>query len=93
MINDNVVDDSNLAQCRSCGFVDDWDEIPKGHCWASGDSLTECPGCGDVDGFSDYDPAKAIIRNLPMKLRKLSEAEIEELGIQAFGNLYYYYPD
>lgn len=28
-----------------------------------------------------------------MKLRKISEAEIEELGIQAFGNLYYYYPD
>ena len=67
MINDNVVDDSNLAQCRSCGFVEDWDEIPKGHCWASGDSLTDCPECGDVDGFSDYDPAKAIIREQGIK--------------------------
>jgi hypothetical protein len=53
----NIVDDSNLAQCCFCGFIDDWDEIPKGHCWASGDSLTECPECGDVDGFADYDPA------------------------------------
>jgi len=36
---------------------------------------------------------RPLFETLPMKLRKLSEAEIEELGIQAFGNLYYYYPD
>jgi uncharacterized Zn finger protein len=57
MINDNVPDDSNLAQCCSCGFVDDWDEIPKGRCQFTEDTLTECPECGDVDGFADYDPA------------------------------------
>ena len=58
----NIVDDSNLAQCCKCGFVDYWDEIPKGYCSFTEESLTECPECFDVDGFSDYDPAKAIIR-------------------------------
>jgi len=59
----NIVDDSNLAQCCKCGFVDYWDEIPKGYCFFTEESLTECPECFDVDGFSDYDPAKAIIRD------------------------------
>ena len=52
----NIVDDSNLAQCYKCGFVDYWDEIPKGKCSFTEDTLTECPECGDVDGFADYDP-------------------------------------
>jgi hypothetical protein len=30
---------------------------------------------------------------LPIKLRKLTAAEIEQLGIKHFGNIYYYYPD
>jgi hypothetical protein len=30
---------------------------------------------------------------LPMKLKKLTDAEIDEMGIQAFGNLYYYHPE
>jgi len=51
-----IVDDSNLAQCCKCGFVDDWDEIPRGRCQFTEDTLTECPECGDVDGFADYDP-------------------------------------
>ena len=67
MINDNVVDDSNLAQCCKCGFVDYWDEIPKGYCSFTEESLTECPECFDVDGFSDYDPAKAVIREQGIK--------------------------
>lgn len=74
MIDDNVPDDTNLAQCCNCLFVDYWDEIPKGHCWFTGDSLTECPECGDVDGFSDYDPAKAIIREQRIKA-KAAEAD------------------
>lgn len=57
-----MIDDSNLAQCCNCGFVDDWDEIPKGHCAFTDEYLTECPECLDVDNFADYDPAKAIIR-------------------------------
>jgi hypothetical protein len=28
-----------------------------------------------------------------MKLKKLTDAEIEQLGIKHFGNLKYYYPD
>lgn len=57
-----LVDDGDLAQCCSCGFVDYWDEIPKGRCPFSEEYLTECPECNDVDGFADYDPAKALIR-------------------------------
>jgi len=30
---------------------------------------------------------------LPIKLRRLTAREIEELGIKHFGNIYYYYPD
>ena len=30
---------------------------------------------------------------LPIKLRNLTEPEIEQLGIKHFGNLKYYYPD
>jgi hypothetical protein len=30
---------------------------------------------------------------LPIKLRNLTEHEIEELGLKHFGNLKYYYPD
>jgi len=50
-------DDSNLAQCWKCGFIDNWDEIPRGKCQFTEDTMTECPECGDVDGFSDYDPS------------------------------------
>jgi hypothetical protein len=30
---------------------------------------------------------------LPLTLRKLTDQDIEEIGLQSFGNLYYYYPD
>jgi hypothetical protein len=56
---DTMIDDSNLAQCCSCGFVDYWDEIPKGRCPWSEDYLTECPRCGDVDNFADYTVERA----------------------------------
>jgi hypothetical protein len=32
-------------------------------------------------------------KELRIKLRKLTDQDIEELGLQSFGNLYYYYPD
>lgn len=32
-------------------------------------------------------------KELRLRLRKLTEAEIEEIGLQAFGNLYYYHPN
>ena len=55
----NEIDDSNLAQCCSCGFVDYWDEIPKGRCPWSEEYLTECPECGEVDNFADYTVERA----------------------------------
>jgi hypothetical protein len=54
-----VTDDEDLAQCCNCGFVDYWDEIPKGRCIFSEEYLTQCPDCDDVDGFADYDPERA----------------------------------
>jgi hypothetical protein len=30
---------------------------------------------------------------LPLTLRKLTDQDIEEIGLQSFGNLWYYYPD
>jgi hypothetical protein len=30
---------------------------------------------------------------LPLTLRKLTDQDIDEIGIKSFGNLYYYYPD
>jgi hypothetical protein len=30
---------------------------------------------------------------LPLTLRKLTDREIEEIGLKSFGNLWYYYPD
>lgn len=64
----NEIDDSNLAQCCACGFVDYWDEIPKGRCVFSEDYLTECPECGDVDGFADYTVERAA--RIEAKLKK-----------------------
>lgn len=55
----NEIDDSNLAQCCACGFVDYWDEIPKGRCPWSEEYLTECPECGEVDNMADYTAEKA----------------------------------
>ena len=35
----NEIDDSNLAICFDCGFVDDWVEIPGGRCAVSGEGF------------------------------------------------------
>jgi hypothetical protein len=32
-------------------------------------------------------------KELPIKLRNLTEHEVEQLGLKHFGNLKYYYPD
>jgi hypothetical protein len=32
-------------------------------------------------------------KELRIKLRKLTDQDIEEIGLQSFGNLWYYYPD
>lgn len=61
MIDDNVVDDSDLAQCQWCGYVTEWDEVPR--CNDANDELIQyCPECDVGEPFVGYDPAKAIIR-------------------------------
>lgn len=55
----NEIDDSDLAQCCACGYVDDWVEIPGGHCAVSGESMYYCPRCDEVDNMADYDPERA----------------------------------
>ena len=54
----NEIDDSNLAICCSCGYVDDWVEIPGGQCSVSGEGLDYCPNCGEVDNMADYTPER-----------------------------------
>jgi hypothetical protein len=36
---------------------------------------------------------RPLLENLPIKLKKLTDQDIEEIGLQSFGNLWYYYPD
>lgn len=55
----NEIDDSNLAICYDCGFVDDWVYIPGGHCAVSGEGLFQCPNCDSVDNIADYTAEKA----------------------------------
>ena len=55
----NEIDDSNLAICCSCGYVDDWVEIPGGQCSVSGEGLDYCPSCGEVDNMADYTQERA----------------------------------
>lgn len=70
MINDNVVDDSNLAQCEYCGYVTDWDEVEYvNDPWSDG-KVTLCPKCCEGESFNSYDPAKAVIRELASKAKE-----------------------
>jgi len=76
----NEIDDSNLAQCCSCGFVDYWDEIPKGRCPWFEDYLTECPECGEVDNMADYTVERAArIEKALERLNKAAEDNGEPL--------------
>jgi hypothetical protein len=57
-LNDNVIDDSNLAQCDYCGFVEDWDEIPNvSDPWSDG-TVTCCPECNQGETFTSYKAEK-----------------------------------
>jgi len=55
-LNDNVIDDSNLAICDCCGFIDDWDEIPvvNDNPWCSDGTVTCCPECNNGESFTSY---------------------------------------
>lgn len=70
MINDNVVDDNNLAQCEYCGYVTDWDEVEYvNDPWSDG-KVTLCPKCCEGESFNSYDPAKSVIRELASKAKE-----------------------
>jgi hypothetical protein len=70
----NEIDDSNLAQCCSCGFVDYWDEIPGGHCAVSGESMYYCPSCDEVDNMADYTIERAVRIEAKKALERLNKA-------------------
>lgn len=70
----NEIDDSNLAQCCSCGFVDYWDEIPGGHCAVSGESMYYCPSCDEVDNMADYTVERAARIEAKKALEQLNQA-------------------
>jgi len=57
LLNDNVLDDSNLAKCDYCGFVEDWDSIPKvSDPYCSDGTVTCCPMCNQGESFTSYKP-------------------------------------
>jgi hypothetical protein len=51
-----VPDDSNLAQCEWCGWVVDWDEVPRARD-LSGEIVTCCEECNEGESFVNY-PSK-----------------------------------
>lgn len=58
LLNDNVLDDSNLAKCDYCDFIEDWDSIPKvSDPYCSDGTVTCCPGCNNGESFSNYKTA------------------------------------
>ena len=70
----NEIDDSNLAICCSCGYVDDWVEIPGGQCSVSGEGLDYCPECGEVDNMADYTVERAARIDAKKALERLNKA-------------------
>lgn len=70
----NEIDDSNLAICCSCGYVDDWVEIPGGQCSVSGEGLDYCPECGEVDNMADYTVERAARIEAKKALERLNKA-------------------
>jgi hypothetical protein len=70
----NEIDDSNLAICCSCGYVDDWVEIPGGQCSVSGEGLDYCPSCDEVDNMADYTVERAARIDARKALERLNKA-------------------
>ena len=70
----NEIDDSNLAICCACGYVDDWVEIPGGQCSVSGEGLDYCPECGEVDNMADYTVERAARIEAKKALERLNKA-------------------
>lgn len=70
----NEIDDSNLAICCACGYVDDWVEIPGGQCSVSGEGLDYCPECGEVDNMADYTVERAARIDARKALERLNKA-------------------
>ena len=70
----NEIDDSNLAICCACGYVDDWVEIPGGQCSVSGEGLDYCPECGEVDNMADYTVERAAKIDAKKALERLNKA-------------------
>ena len=49
-------DDSNLAQCEWCGWVVDWDDVPRARD-LSDEIVTCCDNCNEGESFVNY-PSK-----------------------------------
>lgn len=62
-INDNVLDDSNLAKCDYCDFIEDWDSIPRvSDPYCSDGTVTCCPICNQGESFTSYKPKQSLWR-------------------------------
>ncbi len=76
-INDNVPDDSNLAQCEDCGYIMDWDDVPRttvsyvfNDPWCSDGTVTCCPECNQGESFSSYKPKQSLWRKRQIDQRR-----------------------
>lgn len=67
------LDQWDLAICCSCGFIDDWSEIPGGQCVMSGEGMSYCPACLDVDGIVDYTAEKAATIAARIEEKRMKE--------------------
>jgi len=77
----NVPDDSNLAQCEYCGWVVDWDEVPRARD-LSGEIVTCCEECNEGESFVNY-PSKDQGKNLSKQERveMWEEAHRKTIGL------------
>lgn len=70
-INDNVPDDSNLAQCEDCGYILDWDDVPRTTVsYVFNDPIEYCPECHSCDCIASYKPERSLWRKRQIDQRR-----------------------
>ena len=67
----NVPDDSNLAQCEDCGYIMDWDDVPRTIVsYVFNDPIEYCPECHSCDCIASYKPEKSAWRKRQIDQRR-----------------------
>lgn len=73
-MNKDTCNNSNLAKCDYCGFVDEWDEIPvvNDNPWCSDGKVTCCPECNQGESFTSYKPSVWRKRQIDERREEIS---------------------